>query len=278
MDTEELFKGFTEPDSECVEGLSGSCLSKTSEKQLKEFVDEPHGKIEDYIEAAKEKSGCTEMKCVAKKLHEEYLKKDVVDPKVETTLREDVKYNFKPFGPREGTMWLSNVDIEGVLEKWSNIYRDKVVVFPYCMIDFEKTGELFNDIDLESLRKKKYMAMCVLNTDVSSGPGKHWICTCIDMSTDSPTIEYFDSGGRPPPKPLYKKLLSLSVEHKVKILMSSVVHQRKNTECGVYCLYFLDSRLRGRDFSFFTDKRISDENIQIFRKYLFAPNIKDGKK
>lgn len=273
MEASELFKGHTNPESECVDGVTGSCLSKLGEKKLKEYVKSPKKSIEDYVEAAKEKSGCKTNKCVAETLFKSYLAKPEAEQKAEEVeqLKEDAEVHFKPQGPANSTKWLSNLDIEKILNSWAHIYGDSCTIFPFCMIDFEKTNELFNDLNIDKLKKAKLKAICVLNTDVSTGPGKHWICVCIDATTENPVIEYFDSGGNPPPKELHKKLLEWSTKYSATIKYSTVKHQRENTECGVYCLFFIDKRLRGEPYEYFLDKRISDENMQKFRKYLFAP-------
>ena len=272
MEPSELFKDHTDPNSECIDGLTGTCLSKIGESKLKEYINDSTKDSMEAMELAKDKSGCKNNKCVAKLLFNDYINKPKNEQKQEELeqLKEDVETHFKPSGPYNSNKWLSNIDIETILNSWAHIYYKECVIFPFCMMDFQKTDELFNKIDIEKVKKDKLKSFCVFNTDFSTGTGKHWVCVCVDGSQDTPVIEYFDSGGNPPPKELYSKLLDLSLKFKVDIKFSTVKHQKENTECGVYCLFFIDKRLRNYPYDYFLDKRISDENMKIFRKYLFS--------
>ena len=53
--------------------------------------------------------------------------------------------------------------------------------------------------------------------------------------------------------------------------VTSVAHQRSQTECGPYSLYYIRRRLEGAPVETFTDPkvRISDEAMEEFRRYLF---------
>ena len=52
-------------------------------------------------------------------------------------------------------------------------------------------------------------------------------------------------------------------------------HQYKNSECGMYCLYFIIALLKNKPFDKFLNKRVKDEEMEETRKKYF--NYKEGK-
>ena len=46
-------------------------------------------------------------------------------------------------------------------------------------------------------------------------------------------------------------------------------HQFSNSECGMYCLYFIIRMLKGDSFSKFTSKKIPDKFMMKLRKIYF---------
>ena len=46
-----------------------------------------------------------------------------------------------------------------------------------------------------------------------------------------------------------------------------LVHQHTDTECGMYCLYFIVSLLKNKhNFHYFKKKRIPDKHVENFRQ------------
>ena len=58
--------------------------------------------------------------------------------------------------------------------------------------------------------------------------------------------------------------------HPVAIKINKRRHQYKNTECGVYCIYFLTSFLEGREFEDIVGNIINDDKMFEKRKNFFA--------
>jgi len=51
-------------------------------------------------------------------------------------------------------------------------------------------------------------------------------------------------------------------------------HQYKNTECGVYSLYFIISMLKeSKSYNFFKIKKIKDDKIHKYRRKFFNYDI-----
>lgn len=124
----------------------------------------------------------------------------------------------------------------------------------------------------------------VLNTLKSTGNLRavgHWVSMFIDFRSEPGTIEYFNSSGRAPipevdewmkktaddlTKKLGKKIIPVHT--------SSIVHQKSDTECGAYSLYYILARLLGYGYKQFRKNRISDESVMQFRsKILIDENV-----
>ena len=116
--------------------------------------------------------------------------------------------NFKEKGPHNSTALLDNFNIDGTLEKWAKnskeLFGKNFYHIPFQMIDFDKVGSELSTVSIPGLIEKRFDCFgCVLNTDVSTGGGKHWFCIYGDLQhsgseTDPYTIEFFNSSGNPP--------------------------------------------------------------------------------
>ena len=47
------------------------------------------------------------------------------------------------------------------------------------------------------------------------------------------------------------------------------VHQKKNTECGIYSLFFIKNMIEKNNFEFFKKEKIKDDDMEKFRNYFF---------
>ena len=91
-------------------------------------------------------------------------------------------------------------------------------------------------------------------------------------------IYFFDSVGDLPPKEIYKFVdnvvnqgLKLNMEFKF-LMNHPVEHQFKNTECGMYSLYFIIKMIEGANYkkSFLNKKNIiRDTEMNKLRKKFF---------
>jgi len=89
-------------------------------------------------------------------------------------------------------------------------------------------------------------------------------------------IYYFDSVGDKPPNEIIKLVkkiqyqaneLSIKLEYRENYPFS---HQKGNTECGIYVLYFITEMLEGnKNFDYFTKNKISDDEMEKYRKIFF---------
>ncbi len=276
---QKLFKDLIIKPTECT-GDGEICSSKPVQEKMLEVAGTYD--IEEALNKLKEKTDCKSESCV---IQSKILKLPG------SVIEKELEINFKPKGPRNSTALLSNINIDNNMVRWAREY-DNFFPCPFAMMDFDKTHESFSTISMPDVyngnyvldlgsfgkvKRKNNCFGCVVNTDTSNGPGKHWVAVFVDMRKPDATIEYFNSVGNPPPKPMIvwlertKKTLNGLFKSVTVHSVTSVEHQFKDTECGVYSLFYIRKRLEGEDFSFFEDKDliIKDDLIKNFRKFLF---------
>jgi hypothetical protein len=215
----------------------------------------------------------------------------------------ELEARFKAKGPRAGTGLLSNYNIDETLLRWARVFPE-FHPCPFAMMDFERTDEPLARADLAAVhagrapldlgpalgavRRPAACFGCVLNTDVSSGPGKHWVALFADMRPPPGgpwTVEYFNSTGRPPPRPVVKWMENARARlaeyraglpecrgHSCEVATVSVTdidHQESQTECGLYALFYIRRRLEGAPYTDFLRQPIPDRAMTAFRAHVF---------
>jgi len=178
--------------------------------------------------------------------------------------------------------WLSSLDIDAVEKQFTKIFTDYYYVGT-VPIDFGKKSETGTcvvnslcSLNIEHLYKKGYRRIgIVFNTDVSTGPGQHWIALYCDIRPELvfPRITYFDSYGDKPSKEVVNLMKRWKItwdatkihEKPMATTYNKTRHQYENSECGMYCLYFHFCCLLGIPMN----KRIPDEVVRGFRGVLF---------
>jgi hypothetical protein len=182
----------------------------------------------------------------------------------DTTLQKKLKhYTFKPSGTRGKYTWLTTTHIDGVLGQYAMKHPD----FHYMgaqPCDFYT----FIDVDYDSLKQYDKVGI-VLNLDKDDQPGSHWVAMFIDNK--GRTLEFFDSVGGPPNaciRRFIRKLLKHHLRDHV-YLQNDIVHQRENSECGVYSIYYIIQRLRGRTFRDITRSVVDDTKMNKYRNRIF---------
>lgn len=209
--------------------------------------------------------------------------KDFAGRSVEVEKRE----RFLPKGPKNTTDLLDNFNIDENLQQLSRKFnvktnhKYKFYHVPFQMIDFNKYGTELANLYIPELLENGFNCFgCVLNTDVSSGPGKHWFCIFGDMTGDGTEldpwyIEFFNSSGNYPTSEVHewmhekiaecarqKKRMEIHIEATVQI-------QNDRHSCGVYCLSYIYHRLHDKPRGWFLNSGIGDEHMLQFRKKFF---------
>jgi Ulp1 family protease len=127
----------------------------------------------------------------------------------------------------------------------------------------------------ELYKKGKQRIGIVINTDPHDGPGQHWVCVFCDIrpELEYPRMTYFDSYAQSP-EPEIRKLMKRWKQqwdatgihsNGMKLTYNKTRHQYKDSECGMYCLYFHYACLTELPMG----TKIPDDVINAFRNLLF---------
>ena len=209
---------------------------------------------------------------------------------------------FLPKGPNNKYEWLSTNHIDQVVAQAQEIHDDFVFLgaVPY---DFEDLSglEVYN-INFEEYQKnyKKNKFGMVINLDTHNKKGSHWVSLYFDLKKNQ--IYFFDSVGKRPGSRirkfinkiikymyfrLYKEKLKIndviknrdsgnlkdSKQYKnleaIDVRFNQNQHQFKDSECGVYSIYFILELLNGRSFQELSVDIVKDEEMNRFRSKYF---------
>lgn len=151
--------------------------------------------------------------------------------------------------------WLSNEDIEKLEKELEKVFAsyEFLGTFPIDFGTKSETGQCLVStlcsMDIRSLAKQgKTQIGIVFNTDVSTGPGEHWVAVFCDIRSDLeyPRMTYFDSYAHRPEKEIQKLMKAWKVQwdktrvhsNPMRLTYNTTRHQYENSECGMYCWYF----------------------------------------
>ena len=190
------------------------------------------------------------------------------------------KKYFRPEKPAEWntnkTTWLDNFNIEDVMNQYEEAYPDFEFIGP-VPIDFDAQSNTWGKcivdelckLDLQDAFKKGTKRIGIIfNLDKHNEPGSHWVCSYIDVPNKS--AYYFDSYGLPPPPEVSHLLERCKEQGCITVLYNDIRHQRKGSECGMYCLYTIICLLKGRAFQSICMDIVNDDTMNAFRDVLFA--------
>lgn len=119
----------------------------------------------------------------------------------------------------------------------------------------------------------------IYNTSKRSEPGQHWIASFVKkINDDEIKMYFFDSVGHKPPSEIkqFFKLLenNLFTNYKIDKRYNNIQHQFKNSECGVYCIDFIDNMTSNpNSFEKYILKKTSDDEMYKNRFNYFRPIV-----
>lgn len=209
-----------------------------------------------------------------------WLKKNWIKAKLPKKLQQNT---FAPKQPevwkRKPNEWLTSIDILNVMKQYELTYKNFEFMGP-SPIDFD-THKLYGECVWEELCKfrlkeqiknKKTKVGVIFNLDRHHEPGSHWVALFIDIKKKE--IYYFDSYADDPPKEIERLVSRIQKESigfgkKYKFIKNNRRHQWSNSECGMYCLYFIISLIKGANFNKFEKKRVDDKFMKKLRNIYF---------
>lgn len=219
-------------------------------------------------------NSCNNEKCW---LNQEFMKNNINSKLTNDTFAPSSPASWK-MNPNE---WLSNFDISKVMKQYEKFYNNFVFIGP-SPIDFNKRIYqdkcVWNDLCNFNLKDyinngKKYIGI-IFNTDPHNKSGSHWISLYINL--EKKFIFFFDSNGDNVPKEIVELINRIKTQGKeINIDLEydnneGIEHQLKNTECGIYSIYFITSLLTGvRSPLYFKKNIIRDPVMEKYRKIFF---------
>ena len=244
------------------------------EINLKQSTQQIH---EDICKNINNITGCSSESCWMniKKLMK-YLGKD----------KEKFIDSFKPIMPKKWVKdyntWLRTDDIEQCLDQYEDKYKD-FYFYGAVPIDFHKcsVSNLCSINIKDHINRGHKRIGIVFNTDPHDEPGQHWISMYIDIFGQNlnkiPGIYYFDSYGDKPCDEIEDLIEKVKEQGKninkdFKYLYNDHSFQKKDYQCGMYAIYFINEMLNQKSFKRFLNQGLSDQQMKRKRKeYFLSP-------
>ena len=203
----------------------------------------------------------------------------------EKEIINEVQANFKPVGPIDYGLFSNFVIDNAIINHLARIDPTFLGVDVNLMDFPEYMGSLTNlkptpeGITCDGEQSYKHFG-CVLNTLESTGNLRkvgHWVAVYGDFRNPKhATIEYFNSSGNNPPKKVDKWLQAFAEKcAEVRgvpctyLVASNISHQKTETECGIYAMYYIVARFIGVGYKKFRESVIPDEYVNRFRAKMF---------
>ena len=202
--------------------------------------------------------------------------------------RDLLNYTFSPKSPdswkTNKNEWLSSDDILKVMKQYEKFYKCFDFIGP-SPIDYD-THKLYGECVWEELckfnlsnelKKGKNKIGIIFNTDPHNKGGEHWICLFINIKKKY--IIYFDSVGNYTPTQVNKLIKNIknqgnAMDLKFKVFKNKLKHQKRDSECGMYCLHVIIELLKDKtDPDELINKRITDEEMELYRKKYFNSEL-----
>ena len=203
------------------------------------------------------------------------------DPALQRLLRPAAPAAWKD----DPDMWLDSTNISGCLTQWEESNPEFEFMGPFP-IDFAAADPYNNTgvkrclmTEICGIRVKELMVAgtrsigIVYNLDPHYKSGSHWVATYIDIPKHA--CYYFDSYGMKPPKQIATFMRWLTTQDpQMTLAYNAHRFQYSNTECGVFCIYFIIRMILGDSFDRFLrgpcEKMDFDKKMIELRRSLFS--------
>jgi hypothetical protein len=218
---------------------------------------------------------CDEEKC--------WIRQDFVDDKTEKEIEQTA---FVPEAPEEWKLnpntWLSSVDITKVMKQYERRFKCFRFIGP-SPIDFDSrymgTKEcVWKELCEFSLQRYIDRGVnklgFIFNLDKHTQPGSHWVSMFVSLKRQF--IFYFNSTGEPVPPEidvLRKRIEDQGKSHGIRFRFyeNKKEHQKEDTECGMYSLFFvINMLLDKKSINYFKKSYIPDNKMEEFRRIYFS--------
>jgi hypothetical protein len=198
---------------------------------------------------------------------------------------------FAPVSPNKWKTnpneWLSTTDIVKVMNQYTKIYKCFEFIGPSPIdydtmeTDHECVWDELCHFNLQAqIDKGKTKIGVIFNTDPHTKGGSHWISLFINIKKG--LVFFFDSAGDKIPPNIHKFVRAVIDQGKHLVMPITFKfdqnypneHQYKNTECGMYSLYFIIHMLEDKVTSEYLKTHVlTDKYIEKFRKIYYNDEL-----
>lgn len=229
--------------------------------------------------AAAAKAGCSDEGSDRCLLDNSGLDKDEVTKLEKQYLRPKMPDEWK----KEPDKWLDTYNIEHVLKQYAEI-RPEFKFMGAIPIDFsapdpyskgggEQKKCLYDEtckMNLGELKNKgvKYVGF-VFNLDPHFKNGSHWVSMMLDIAKRE--CNFFDSYGMEPHPLIARLMRSFKLQDPgLRLNYNARRFQFGESQCGMYCIFFLSTMLNGTRFKKFVKTSVPDYEMQNLRQVVFS--------
>jgi hypothetical protein len=214
---------------------------------------------------------------------------------MKSNTRHELQNTFRPIQPTSwktnNRTWLNTYDIINVLHQYERKYPSFKFLGVHP-INFDEEVNYGNErtcvsnelchLDIRKLLKADYTQIgAVFNLDRHDEPGSHWVCFYACFLPRSPNYGcyFIDSNSTETPSEIkrlmhriklqIKDLYSGSMGKKFNIMENRKQFQFKNTECGMFSIYFMIKFLEKHKFNDIINLEVDDEDVHKFRNIYY---------
>lgn len=280
--TQKRIKNICSPYAKEKKTIDNSCFSNDILLELKKYYNENNRKkitsnnpkvVWRQLHSYLSDKTCNHELCWLNKLH------------INDHEKMKLKTLFLPIQPdewkKDKNAWLSDEDIVNVLHQYEYIYPTFLFFEPSPIdFDYKKDNVCVDtsvcDFNIAKYPRKKKFGF-VFNLSKHNQIGTHWVALYVSV-TDS-FIYYFDSNGDKIPKEvksLVERIQTQGLSQNIKFIFhqnNKIEHQRSNTECGMYVLYFIITMLTRKTSS---GKKLTKKTVIDYFNGKLSGRIKDS--
>ncbi len=210
--------------------------------------------------------------------------------------KRGIDASFRPAKPSSWSTnaheWLNTDDIASVMSQYERRYRSFkfVGVFPIDFDSKRRDGRCIEDrmcrLDLAELRQRGYSRFgAVFNLDRHDQRGSHWVAMYCGFGASLRRnfgCFYYDSVGRAPPAEVRRLMERMRAQVRAmngdgaaarfELDYNRTRRQYKNTECGIFAMYFLSMCLPSRApvFQELCASVGDDEQLHAYRDVFYS--------
>ena len=179
--------------------------------------------------------------------------------------------------------WLDTYNIENVMKQYAEVRPDfkfmGAIPIDFSAPDpYSKGAEqqkkcLYDDtckMNIGDLKNKgiKYAGF-VFNLDPHFKNGSHWVSMMLDIARRE--CNFFDSYGMEPHPLIARLMRSFKLQDPgLKLNFNARRFQFGESQCGMYCIFFLSTMLGGTRFKKFVKTSVPDYEMQNLRQWVFS--------